>query len=88
MIDSFLFDAGSVFLAAWALTLTTFVWWLSAVTCFHPKPRSIPLSGPITWLRPQPMDSDLMSEVRSPVLFLQTLEMQKERSHLKWQLFR
>ncbi len=53
MIDSFLFDAGSVFFVAWALTLTSLcVVAFEAVTCFHPKPCSIVLSGPVTRLRP------------------------------------
>jgi hypothetical protein len=88
MIDAFLFDAGSVFLAAWALTLTSLCVVAFGRDLLPSKATLHPADRPVTWLRPQLMDSDLVSEVRSPVLFLQTLEMRKEGSHLKWQLFR
>lgn len=88
MIDSFLFDAGSVFLAAWALTLTSLCVMAFGRDLLPSKATLHPAERPRYMAPPQLMDSDLVSEVRSPVLFLQTLEMQKERSHLKWQLFR
>src|ERR1043165_8639249 len=34
------------------------------------------------------VNDELVSKVRSPALFLQTLEMRKERSHLKWHFLR